>query len=147
MSSRTRRPKRAKRLPAIVPRFLKGIATIGAIPTLAGACEKGSPRMQPVVAQYSAPVVAAYALDAEPPLPAPVVAAYVPQGSPEPVAAADAGVDAPRAAPKKSPRVDAGPQAIAPPAPPPPVVAAYAPPVVAAYVPRNQPPPKPKTKK
>lgn len=144
MSAKNRKPKRARRLPAIVPRFLKTAVTIGAIPALAG-CEKNHPRMQPVVAQYvePAPVVAMYVPDAPPSpmvqpvvaavVPPPVVAAMVPK--PVPTAPADAGVDA--APPPKKKKVVK--------APPPPVVAAMVapdfqpppPPVVAAMIPRD----------
>ena len=131
-----RKPKRARRAPAIVPRFLKSVVTVGAIPSLAAACHKQpAPRAQPVVAYYSQPpppAVAAYAPDAGPavksPLVQPVVAAYVHR---EPPIRPDAAVDAPSAL---------GPtpnDTLVPP-----------PPVVAAYVPRDPPPPiePPKTK-
>jgi hypothetical protein len=147
------RSKRGKRkaAPGIVPRFLKGAVTIGAIPALVGACDKPR-RVQPVVA-YFAPPPPADANEALRPPPPPVVAAY--QRDVQPVVAAyavdaalapppadaaqptDAAVDAPakKAKTSKGHRV--------PPPPPPPVVAAMvAPPgpaVVAAYVPRERP--------
>jgi hypothetical protein len=99
MSARKNRP--SKRLPAIVPRFIKSAVTVGAIPALIG-CDKGRPeqRVQPVVARYidHATVVAAYTPDApvEDILPA-VVAAMV-NPVPQPPRPRDAGVDA---APKK----------------------------------------------
>src|SRR5689334_5403462 len=95
MSTGSRKQKRGKRLPAIVPRFLKGAVTIGAIPALVGACSTPK-RPQPVVAAYGGalqPVVAYYAADAgvqpRPPLP-PVVAMYTPPVVP--VVPADAAV-------------------------------------------------------
>lgn len=152
MTSRNRKQKRPKRLPAIVPRFLKGAVTIGAIPTLLGACDK---RHRPaVVAAYSQPVVAAYVPQPDqPPVagdaavdapavvapPPPVVAAYVRHEAPPRPVPTDAGVDAPRAPKKQKAAIVVPP----PPPPPPPVVAAYVrppPPVVAAYVPRPAPP-------
>ena len=116
--------KRGKRkaAPAIVPRFLKGAVTVGAIPALVAACGPSQRRTQPVVAYMATPaapdeasvtpnppVVAAYQ-------PAPVVAAYAMDA--QPVAPPlDAGVDAPT---KKTKKVN-------PPPPPPPVVAAMMP--------------------
>jgi hypothetical protein len=122
----TRRGKR-KAAPAIVPRFLKGAVTIGAIPAIVAACGPAHPRMQPVVAQMAAPppepdeagmtpnppVVAAY----QQPELQPVVAAYA--GDAQPVAPPiDAGVDAPKKKAKTK---------VNPPPPPPPVVAAMMP--------------------
>ena len=159
MSSRNRKPKRAKRLPAIVPRFLKGVVTIGAIPTLVGACDKGRPAVQPVVAYYSQPVVAAYVGPPAPP-PAvadagvdapgvvptqPVVAAYVPA-----VVAAYIPREQTPQVPKNKPTPKSKKQKSTKPADPSPAVAAPVqppPPVVAAYVPRNEPTPTPKSKK
>src|SRR5258706_11069026 len=170
MSSKNRKPKRASRLPAIVPRFLKTAVTIGAIPALVG-CEKGhQTRMQPVVAQYvePAPVVAAYTPDAAPPTPIqppvvaavvlqpPVVAAMMPHPLQKPPA--DAGVDA---APPKKPTKNVKPPPrppdlgvaamFAPPnlgdqLPPPPVVAAMLPDqnLIGPKTPPKQPPKKTK---
>jgi hypothetical protein len=139
------RSKRGKRKPApgIVPRFLKGAVTIGAIPALVGACEKPH-QVQPVVAYFAPPspqdasvtrppppVVAAYQRDIQP-----VVAAYAVDAALAPPPPIDAAppVDAPAKKAKKGDRV--------PPPPPPPVVAAMVrgpgPAVVAAYVPREQ---------
>lgn len=149
MSARKNRPP--KRMPAIVPRFLKNAVTIGAIPALVG-CDKGRPEqhVQPVVAQYidkSPPVVAAYAPDAPAPviedtLPAVVAAMVNPPPPPRP---RDAGVDA---APKK--------KLVKPIKAPTPVVAALVgpqpvldppPPVVAAMLPQQNVVPKPPANK
>ena len=101
---RTKRGKR-KPAPAIVPRFLKGAVTIGAIPAIAAACGKPQNKMQPVVAYMAAPPArsddASTTPDPAPP-PPPVVAAY--QREAEPVAPPiDAGVDA---APAKKAKPD-----------------------------------------
>lgn len=131
--------------PAIVPRFLKGAVTIGAIPMVAAACARPTRPPPPVVA-YMAPPEPQDAAEGPTRPPPPVVAAYKVQ----PVVAAyamDAGpvqppvpVDAPPATKTKTKK--ARPDAALP---PPPVVAALvAPPpppaVVAAYVPREVPP-------
>ena len=145
-----------KRMPAIVPRFLKNAVTIGAIPALVG-CDKGRPEqhVQPVVAQYidkTPPVVAAYAPDAPVRGPiddiVPAVVAAMVSPVPRPPQPRDAGVDA---APHKK-------KVKPPPPPPPPVVAAlvgpppvFKPPpaVVAAMLPDQNviAPPKKQTKK
>jgi hypothetical protein len=135
--------RKKKGAPAIVPRFLKGAVTIGAIPALAAGC--GTPvRRQPPVVAYFAPPAPEDASEGPTRLPPPVVAAYQTQpvvaayatdagAAPPPV---DAAVDAPRApTSRKKARPDAA-------LPPPPVVAALvAPPppptVVAAYLPRE----------
>ena len=119
-----------KRLPAIVPRFIKNAVAIGTIPALASTgCH---PRPHPVVATYqrNAPVVAYYAppapIDAGPPVQPvvammmpPVVAAVMPQPAPPP---ADAGVDAAPPAktkPAKPPKATKPPKAAKQPPPPP----------------------------
>ncbi|HET9987935.1 MAG TPA: hypothetical protein VFQ65_05430 [Kofleriaceae bacterium] len=119
---RTRRGKR-KAAPAIVPRFLKGAVTIGAIPAIAAACGPSQRQVQPVVAYMAAPAATAddAASVAPNPPPPPVVAAYQPAADAQPVSLpVDAGVDAP---PKKAKTTKLNP----PPPPPPPVVAAMMP--------------------
>jgi hypothetical protein len=127
--------KRGKRkaAPAIVPRFLKGAVTIGAIPAFAAACGQSHPRMQPVVAYMATPAEPPdeASVAPNPPPPPPVVAAYQ-QPQLQPVVAAyavdaqpvappiDAGVDA---APKKKTKATKVDQK----RPPPPVVAAMMP--------------------
>jgi hypothetical protein len=145
--------RKKKGAPAIVPRFLKGAVTIGAIPALAAGCGKPMHQQPPVVAYFAPPppddavegptrpppVVAAYQVQ-------PVVAAYATDAGPvAPPVPTDAAVDAPSATKtkKRATRPDAA-------LPPPPVVAAMvAPPptVVAAYVPRELPPVPPKQPK
>jgi hypothetical protein len=136
--------RKKKGAPAIVPRFLKGAVTIGAIPALAAGCGTPMHRQPPVVAYFAPPapedasegptrppppVVAAYQVQ-------PVVAAYATDARPvAPSVPVDAAVDAPPSTKtkKKAMRPDAA-------LPPPPVVAALVappPPVVAAYVPRE----------
>jgi hypothetical protein len=125
----TRRGKR-KAAPAIVPRFLKGAVTIGAIPAIVAACGQSHRQVQPVVAYMAAPPAppdeASVAPDPSPPVVAayqqrelqPVVAAYA--GDAQPVAPPiDAGVDAPKKKAKTT--------KVNPPPPPPPVVAAMMP--------------------
>jgi hypothetical protein len=129
----TRRGKR-KAAPAIVPKFLKGAVTIGAIPAIAAACGPSHPRMQPVVAYMATPAERpdeASVTPNPPPPPPPVVAAYQ-RPELQPVVAAyavdaqpvappiDAGVDA---APKKKTKATKVDQK----RPPPPVVAAMMP--------------------
>jgi len=100
---RTKRGKR-KPAPAIVPRFLKGAVTIGAIPAIAAACGNSQSRMQPVVAYMAAPPARSddASTTPDPPPPPPVVAAF--QREAEPVAPPiDAGVDA---APAKKAKPD-----------------------------------------
>jgi hypothetical protein len=146
--------RKKKGAPAIVPRFLKGAVTIGAIPALAASCARPTRPPPPVVAYMAPPpepqdaaegptrppppVVAAYKVQ-------PVVAAYATDARPvAPSVPVDAGVDAPPATKTKK---KARPDAALP--PPPPVVAALvAPPptVVAAYVPREVTPVPPKQK-
>src|SRR6184192_118865 len=97
-----RKNRTPKRLPSIVPRFIKSAVTIGAIPALVG-CDKGRPdqRVQPVVAHYvykSPAVVAAYTPDAPLEEITPVVVAAMVNPVPQPPRPRDAGVDA---APKK----------------------------------------------
>ena len=145
------RSKRGKRkaAPGIVPRFLKGAVTIGAIPALVGACDKPR-RVQPVVAYFAPPspddanealrpppppVVAAYQRDVQP-----VVAAYAVDAALAPRPADAAPADAPADAPAKKAKTSKGHRVVPP--PPPPVVAAMVAPgpaVVAAYVPRERP--------
>ena len=150
------RSKRGKRkaAPGIVPRFLKGGVTIGAIPALVGACDKPR-RVQPVVAYFAPPspddanealrppppVVAAYQRDVQP-----VVAAYAVDAALAPPPADAAPADAPTDAPAKKAKTSKGHRVAPPPPPPPPpppvVAAMVAPPgpaVVAAYVPRERP--------
>jgi hypothetical protein len=130
-----KKASKPKRVPAIVPRFIKNAVAIGAIPALSGC----HPHSHPVVANYqrNAPVVAYFApptpvdaTEATPPvqpvvaamMPSPVVAAMVPH----PPAPADAGVDAPAPKPAKKPA-----KAVKQPPPPRPdilgVAAMYAP--------------------
>jgi len=126
---RTKRGKR-KPAPAIVPRFLKGAVTIGAIPAIAAACGNSQSRMQPVVAYMAAPPARsddASTTPDPPPPPPPVVAAF--QREAEPVAPPiDAGVDA---APAKKAKPDKTttdkPKTDKLKRPPPPVVAALIP--------------------
>lgn len=114
----------SKRLPAIVPRFIKNAVAIGTIPVLSSGCFPSAP---PVVATYShrppkqqrpvqpTPVDAAQPTPEVQPvvaamMPSPVVAAVIPHPPPP----ADAGVDAP--APKQTKK----PAKAAKPPPPPP---------------------------
>ncbi|HEY6037783.1 MAG TPA: hypothetical protein VIV58_26055 [Kofleriaceae bacterium] len=130
---RTKQGKR-KPAPAIVPRFLKGAVTIGAIPAIAAACGKPQNRMQPVVAYMAAPAPPEEAsITPNPPPNPPVVAAY--QREVQPVVAAYA-MDAQPIAPPLDAGVDAAPAKKAKPdktksdklkRPPPPVVAALLP--------------------
>jgi hypothetical protein len=110
-----------KAAPGIVPRFLKGAVTIGAIPAIAAACGQSHPRMQPVVAYMASPPAPPDEASVQPN--PPVVAAYQ-QPEVQPVVAAyaiDAGVDA---APKKKGKTTTK---VEQKRPPPPVVAAMMP--------------------
>lgn len=134
LSSASMRNKRGKRkpVPAIVPRFLKGAVTIGAIPAIAAACGKPQNRVQPVVAYMASPpappddasitpnppVVAAYQREVQP-----VVAAYAMDAQPVALPI-DAGVDA---APAKKTKTDKATDKSKLKRPPPPVVAALIP--------------------
>jgi hypothetical protein len=92
------RSKRGKRkaTPGIVPRFLKGAVTIGAIPAIAAACQQSHPKMQPVVAYMASPPERPEDATVMPN--PPVVAAYQQPDSPPVAPPIDAGVDA---APKR----------------------------------------------
>jgi hypothetical protein len=107
-----------KAAPGIVPRFLKGAVTIGAIPAIAAACGQSHPRMQPVVAYMASPPAPPDEASVQPN--PPVVAAYQ-QPAPPPAPPIDAGVDAaPKTKAKTTNKVEQK-------RPPPPVVAAMMP--------------------
>jgi hypothetical protein len=128
------RSKRGNRkaAPAIVPRFLKGAVTIGAIPAIAAACGQSHRQVQPVVAYMATPAAAPdeASVTPNPPPPPPVVAAYQQREVP-PVVAAYA-VDAQPVAPPIDAGVDAAKKKgnttkVDTKRPPPPVVAAMMP--------------------